>query len=230
MARQTSLRLVNRDAIARSRESRRFVDEILAELAARQFAPSAWTTFIARSLVRSVAQVRERPNAAAEITALHLLAVVRGGRRWALVSWFLCVTHLGLLGDRTTLGWSNRLTLLRALLPSVGPDSPWTALIALATDLVDGHLARRKHESAFGAYADPIADGIFWSWYALRWEPSRWGRWVPITLFGGSVAVIAIAYFARARTIDYPRPMAVRYASGITQIVLALRALRAVAR
>jgi hypothetical protein len=156
------------------------VDDILAELAARRFSPSAWTTFIGRSLVRSIAQVRERPNAAAEVTALHLLAGRTGGRGWASVSWILCITHLGLLGERTTLGWANRLTLLRALLPCVAPDSPGASLIALATDLVDGRLAQWGDRSAFGAYADPLADGIFWSWYALRWEPSPWLRWVPL--------------------------------------------------
>jgi len=206
------------------------VDQILAELAAGRFGPTAWATFIGRSLVRSGAEARMRPAAALEVTALHLLAGAAGSRRWALVSWFLCVTHLGMLGDRSTLGWPNRLTLLRSLLPSLAPASRWTSLFALATDFVDGRLARRGEESAFGAFADPIADGVFWSWYALRWEPNRRLRWAPLTLFAATTAAIAAAYFARGRTIDYPRLMAVRYASGATQVMLALRAVRSVAR
>jgi hypothetical protein len=229
MARQASKWLANRDPIARSREGRHFVDDILAELAAGHFGPTAWTSFIGRSLVRSVAQVRMHPVAATEVTALHLLAGAVVRWRWSFLSWCLCITHLGLLGDRSTLGWPNRLTLLRAQLPSLVPNSRWTPLAALATDFVDGRLARRGRESAFGAFADPIADGIFWSWYALRWERNRWLRWVPLTLFAGSTAVIAVAYFARGRAIDYPRPMAVRYLSGITQILFALRKPRSVA-
>jgi phosphatidylglycerophosphate synthase len=230
MARQTSRWLANRDAIARSQESRQFVNDILAELAAHRFGPSAWASFIGRSLVRSVDQVRIRPAAATEVTAFHLLAGAVGSWRWALTSWFLCISHLGLLGDRPSLGWPNRLTVLRGLLPTLAPGSRWTSLAALATDFVDGRLARRGRESAFGAFADPIADGIFWSWYALRWERNPWLRWVPITLFAGSTAVISVAYFARGRAIDYPRPIAVRYLSGITQILFALRKPRSVAR
>jgi hypothetical protein len=118
------------------------VDQILAELAAGRFGPTAWTTFLGRSLVRSVAQARKRPLAVTEVSVLHLLAGAAGSRRWALVSW--C--------------------------------------------------------------------------------------WAPITLFAATTAAIAAAYFARGRTIDYPRLMAVRYASGATQLMLALRAMRSVAR
>lgn len=229
MAREPSRWLTNRDAIERSAESRRFVDNILGELASRHFAPSAWGGFLFRSIVRSVAQIRIRPAAATEVTVLHLLASA-GNRSWAFGSWVLCITHLGLLGERSTLGWPNRLTLLRALLPSLAPTSRWTSLVALATDFADGRLARGGEESAFGAFADPIADGAFWGWYALRWEPNRWLRWVPTTLFAASIAGISAAYFARGRSFDYPRPMSVRYASAAGQILLALRSLRSVAR
>ncbi len=179
-----------------------------------------------RSLARSADAVRERPIAAAELTAIHLVAAAAGSWRWALTSWSLCITHLGLLGDSPTLGWPNRLTVLRALLPSLAPASRWTSLVALATDFADGRLARAGRESAFGAFADPIADGIFWSWYALRWEQNRWLRWVPMAIFGGSAAGIAVAYFARGRTIDYPRPLAFRYLSAVMKITLAVRTLR----
>jgi CDP-alcohol phosphatidyltransferase-like enzyme len=216
----------SRGIIARSRASRKFVDDLLGQLAASHFVPTAWVSFIGRSLVRSADEVRIRRTAAAELTTLHLVAGAAGSWRWALTSWFLSITHLGLLGDRVTLGWPNRLTLLRALLPSLAPASRWTSLVALATDFADGRLARAGGESAFGAFADPIADGIFWSWYALRWEQNRWLRWVPITLFAGSTAVIALAYFARGRTIDYPRPIGLRYVSALTQVVLAMRTLR----
>jgi phosphatidylglycerophosphate synthase len=121
--------------------------------------------------------------------------------------------------------------VLRGLLPALFPDSRWTSLVALTTDLTDGFLAaRRGEESAFGAFADPIADGAFWSWYALRWERDRRLRWAPLTLFTVAVGAISFAYFVHARTIDYPRPMPVRYASGAAQVALALRILRTSAR
>ncbi|TAN31994.1 CDP-alcohol phosphatidyltransferase family protein [bacterium] len=218
--------LATRKAIVRPDAGRQFVDDVLGELAAHRFGPLAWVRFFGRSLVRSAGQIRIRPAAAIEVTALHLLAGAGGSRRWALASWWLCITHLGLLGERSSLGWPNRLTLLRALLPALRPDSRWTSLVALATDLADGRIARQGSESAFGAFADPIADGAFWCWLALRWESNRWLRWAPITLFAVSAAGISAAYFGRGRAIDYPRPIAVRYASAAAQILLTLRTLR----
>jgi len=230
MARRPRKWIASRGVIARSRDGRQFVDDILGELAARHFAPSAWARFIGRSLARSADEVRIRPTAAAELTAIHLAAAAAGSRRWALTSWFLCITHLGLLGDSPSLGWPNRLTVLRALLPSLAPNARWTSVAALATDFADGGLARARGQSAFGAFADPLADGVFWSWYTMRWERNRWWRWVPMALFGGSATAIAVAYFARGRTIDYPRLLAVRYLSAVMQITLAVRTLRVDAR
>jgi CDP-alcohol phosphatidyltransferase-like enzyme len=230
VARQPSKWIATRGVIARSRESRQFVDDILAELAARHFVPAAWVRFMGHSLARSADEVRIRPAAAAELTAIHLVAGAAGSWRWSLTSWFLCITHLGMLGDSPSLGWPNRLTVLRALLPSLARNARWTSVAALATDFADGRLARAKGESAFGAFADPIADGVFWSWYALRWERNRWLRWVPMGLFGGSAAMIAVAYFARGRSIDYPRLAAVRYMSAAMQVMLAMRTLRWAAR
>ncbi|HKW71207.1 MAG TPA: CDP-alcohol phosphatidyltransferase family protein [Candidatus Dormibacteraeota bacterium] len=212
-----------RPQIARSDESRKFVDDLLGDLSARRFRPGAWVLFFGRSMVRSVDQARARPVAAAELTAYHLLAWRFGGRRWTLVSWLLTITHLGLLGESRTMGWPNRLTVLRGLLPSFARPSPWTAVAALASDFTDGRLARRAGETAFGAFADPIADGVFWSWYALRRERNRWLRWAPLAIFAVSTAAIAGAYFVSGRAIDYPRPIALRYVSAATQIAIALR-------
>lgn len=159
------------------------------------------------------------------MTAIHLLGRAAGRPRWASISWFLCITHLGLLGERSKLGWSNRLTLLRALLPVFMPNCRRSVLVALATDFADGRLARNGEETAFGAFADPIADGVFWSWFALRWEPHRWLRRLPITLFATSLGAFTVAYFATGRAIDYPRPLALRYISGFMQVVFTVRAL-----
>jgi phosphatidylglycerophosphate synthase len=221
--------LASRGAIARSDDSRRFVNDVLGELAANRYGLQAWARFFRRSLARSLDQARMRPAAAFEVTALHALAAASGSWPWPLASWFLSITHLGLLGESDTLGWPNRLSLLRALLPALAPDSRWASVVALATDFADGRLARRGDESAFGAFADPIADGAFWSWFALRWEPNRLLRWAPITLFALSAAGISAAYFSRGRAIDYPRPVAIRYLSAGIQILLTLRAWRSIA-
>ncbi len=213
--------------MARPADSRRFVDDILGELAGRRYGLRAWMDFLGRSLERSFEQVRNRPAAAAEVTGLHALAALVGRRPWALVSWWLCITHLGLLGERQTLGWPNRLTVLRGLLPAMAPDSRWTALAAMAADFADGHLAQEGRESAFGAFADPIADGVFWSWFALRWERNPYFRWAPLALFAATAGSIGTVYFVRGHTIDYPRPNLIRYASAATQILLTIRAWRA---
>lgn len=220
--------LAGRDTIARTPEGRLFVDHILSDLAAGGFRPAAWSSFWARSIARSAAQARLRPFAVAEATVMHLIAGAVGSRRWAAASWLLCVTHLGLLGDSATLGWANRLTLLRGLLPGLAPDSRASALVALGTDFLDGTMARRSRESAFGAFADPIADGIFWSWYALRWEKNRWLRWAPAAVFATTVGAIAGEYFAKSRTIDYPRLSAGRFVSAAAQVALTVRAMRPV--
>ncbi|GAC1670568.1 MAG: hypothetical protein PVS3B2_11900 [Candidatus Dormibacteraceae bacterium] len=213
-----------RAAIARPGDSRVFLDTILGELAADRFSLNAWARLLGRSLERSIEQARIRPAAAAELTALHAVAAAVGGWRWALTSWVLSITHLGLLGERSTLGWPNRLSLLRALLPALAPDARWTSLVAVATDLADGRLARIGGQSAFGAFADPIADGVFWSWFAIRWESNRWLRWSPLVVFAAATTGIAATYFVRGRVIDYPRPTAIRYASAGAQVLLTLRA------
>ena len=120
-------------------------------------------------------------------------------------------------------------SLLRALLPALAPDSRWVSLVALATDFADGRLARSGDEPAFGACADPIADGVFWSGFALRWERNPWLRWAPLALFAAPTGVIVTTYFVRGRVIDYPRPVAIRYLSAGIQIRLTLRAWRSIA-
>ena len=44
------------------------------------------------------------------------------------------------------------------------------------------------------------------------------------------ICAFAAAYFARGRTVDYPRPMAVRYVSSALQILFTVRSLRRATR
>jgi phosphatidylglycerophosphate synthase len=142
------------------------------------------------------------------------------------VSWSLAITHLGLLGERTSLGWANRLTLTRGLLPATtSTPAPWLAALALATDCGDGYLARAAQPTAFGFYADALADASFWAWFALQHEPSRTVRAAAVTAWGLPIAVVTTAYVAGGRSIDYPRPVLLRNASVALQLLVTARAL-----
>jgi phosphatidylglycerophosphate synthase len=213
-----------RSPILRSEDSRAFVDQVLGELADGRWRPGAWGRFLARSLERSWQQAQARPAAAAELTAIHLVAAAARPGPWLPATWFLAITHLGLLGEQTSLGWPNRLSLFRAMLPGLFPPSRLTALVAIATDIADGRLARRAGPTAFGSYADPMADMAFWTWFAVWREPSPWLRRLPIALWWLPAAAITVTYFAGAKSVDYPRPHALRHASGFIQALLTLRA------
>ncbi len=163
-----------------------------------------------------------------ELTLLHL-ALMRGRPKpWPLVVWLLAVTHLGLLGDRRGALLANHLSLLRANLPSLSVSAaPWTAGVALLTDVLDGRAARaRKEETAFGAYADPLADLVFWNWYVFRNESNPWIRAAAVIAWPLPAAMITAAYFVRGRTLDYPRPASTRLLSGAFQCWIAGRGLQ----
>ncbi len=133
-------------------------------------------------------------------------------------------THLGLLEHRRSLGWANALTLTRANLPAL-TDSLWLPVLAVATDIVDGRLARRLGtESAFGASADALIDTALWTWYAFTHEPSRTVRVATLLAWAAPVLAVTTASFRRGAMVDAPRPHLLRPAATM-QVVLAGRAL-----
>ncbi|MEO6796839.1 MAG: CDP-alcohol phosphatidyltransferase family protein [Candidatus Dormibacter sp.] len=217
----------SRSPIVRPPGSREFVDDVLAELAADHWSPSSWLRFLWRCAVRSAQQAAAHRRAFLELTLLHF-AMMRGRPRpWPLASWLLAVTHLGLLGDaRRGALVANHLSLLRGNLPSLSPSAaPWTAGVALVTDWLDGRLARaRKEETAFGAYADPLADLVFWSWYVFRNECNPWIRAATVLAWPLPAAVITAAYFALGQSLDYPRPAMTRLLSAAFQCWIGTRA------
>jgi hypothetical protein len=158
-------------------DSRAFTDTALAELRAAKWAPVGWARFAGRITARSAQQVADHPRAAVEATALHaaFLAGSRGlGRVWILSSWVMAITHLGLLGPRSSMGWPNAVSLARANLPVTGQRlGRWLGLVALASDKLDGTLARRTSPTMFGFYADSLADAAFWTWFGARNDPNR---------------------------------------------------------
>lgn len=216
-----------RPPIVRSDSTRAFVDSALSDLATNGYSPFAWLRFTWRSCRRSLEMVRRQPRAALEVHLLHLALLTGGSPRWVLTSWLLAWSHLGLLAEEPQpLGLANILTLLRANLPALARGrGAWLALPALLTDVTDGWIARgRARESAFGAYADALADLAFWTWYARRHEPSRLLRSVALSLWLGPAAILTIGYFGAARALDVPRPQVVRLTSAGFQVLLATRA------
>jgi CDP-alcohol phosphatidyltransferase len=69
---------------------------------------------------------------------------------------------------------------------------PRVGVLALATDVADGRLARcLAAETMFGGYADALADARFWTWFAVRYEPNRWLRAAAILAWAMPVAAVA---------------------------------------
>src|SRR6516225_5127107 len=157
-------------------ESRAFTDAALAALRAEGWSRGGWAHFADQVARRSAQQVAAHPRAAAELTALHVGFALAGrgrGRRWVVISWLMAVTHLGLLGQRRSIGWANVLSLARASLVVTGePLGRWVGVAALLSDKLDGTVARRTRPTMFGFYADSLADAAFWTWLGIRREPS----------------------------------------------------------
>jgi phosphatidylglycerophosphate synthase len=98
--------------------------------------------------------------------------------------------------------------------------------MALLTDWTDGWLARRGNETDFGAYADPLADIVFWVWYVRHHEPSRALRLLCMAVWVGPAIALTAAYFIRGRALDVPRPVSGRNFSVGLQLLVTTRALR----
>ena len=208
--------------------SRAATDALLAGLRDGGWGPRAWLRFAAGCAARSAGELRRHPRAAAQLTALHLgyaLAARPGRRAWPAASWALTVTHLGMLEGSDRLGPANLVTLTRAQLPALrGGRGRWLAPAALASDRLDGALARRYGITPFGRYADSLADAAFWTWVAVRREPDARVRAAALAAWAAPVAAVSAASFARGRMIDPPRPVLLRPAAAL-QAVLAARAL-----
>lgn len=206
--------------------SRAATDQLLAELRDGRWRPVAWTRFLAGATRRSVRQVRLRPRALAEITALHVgfAALARRGRVWTVVSWAMAAAHLGMLEGHRSIGWANVITLTRANLPVLAGEW-WLPALALGSDLADGRLARELGTvSPFGASADALADAAFWTWYALRHEPSRAVRTVALLAWLAPVFAVTSISVGRGQMIDSPRPALLRPVATL-QATLAIRAV-----
>jgi hypothetical protein len=210
-------------------ESRAFTDKALAALRADRWSPVGWARFAGRVARRSAQQVAAHPRAAAELTALHAgfaLASRGRGHRWVAISWLMAVTHLGLLGERRSVGWANVVSLARASLAVTGePLGRWVGVAALVSDKLDGTLARRTRPTMFGFYADSLADAVFWTWLGTRREPSRSVRVASLAAWAAPVVAVTAASLGQGEMVESPRPVLLRPAAAM-QVVLAVRTLR----
>jgi len=204
--------------------SREFVGGALRDLKDGGYRPLEWGRFLLRCVRRSMEQAAAHPRAAIEVLVLHAgLAASGGARLRVAASCLLAITHLGLLGEpNRSLGLANALSLVRATLPP----RRWAASVAIATDIADGLLTRRRGSTAFGSYADPLADLTFWSSVAFQTRAGNMSRAAVIGLWLGPAIAITYAYFAYGRTIDYPRPLIVRRVSAVVQAMLVLHLVR----
>ncbi len=207
----------------RPADSRLFTEALLRDLKRGGYRPAAWADLISTSGRRSIEQIAERPPAAAQTLAIWAgLALLGGARLRSSAACLLALTHLGLLGDRRSLGLANAMTLIRAGLPA----RAWAAPLALVLDAADGPVARGRGPTAFGSFADPLADVAFWSAVALRTESGSAARAVTALLWTAPAAAIAVAYFAKGQAIDYPRWLLHRRLSGVAQVLLTVALLR----
>lgn len=220
--------LGTRPPVERTAATAAFTADVLGGLASGRYTVAAWGRFWGRSWTRSVETARARPRAAAETHLLHAMLLAATADPRIAISWVLTWTHLGLLPEGRGLGLPNVLSLLRASLPLLAPRRPHlAALAAVASDFADGIIARRaRRETAFGAYADSLADAVFWGWLAWRFEPDRRFRWAAIILWLLPPAAMAMLTFARGRLLILPRLRAVRLASAVLQTALTIRVLR----
>lgn len=158
--------------------------ELLDRLRAERFSGAAWRRFFGDGFRRSRVIRARRPGLVAQSRrwgAIGLVAALPFGARataswaiwWAMVDW-----HLGMVetpgggdpppGDRDRdrdrdLAAADAVTLARLWAAPVvrRHPEPWLVAAGLATDLIDGALARRAGPTRLGRDFDSTADTVF---------------------------------------------------------------------
>jgi len=216
-------------------DSRAATEALLGGLRAGGFRPRALGRFLYDATRRSILEAAKRPIALAEATAVH--AAIRAlahprGRVWIVSSWIMTVTHLGMLEQRRTMGAPNLLTVARAALPAaehrLGAAVP---VLALASDFVDGKLARRTGTvTRFGTQGDYLADAALWTWFTLRYEKSRAWQVATFAAWAIPVGALTVASFARGGMVDLPRSRWIRPAAVMEVLIGARVIVRMISR
>jgi len=209
--------------------SRDASNSLLAVLSDGKWRPNAWARFIALAALRSVHQARINPRPLLESTVIHVVMGALSNRRglvWIAVSWIMAVTHLGMLGDRRSIGIPNALTLIRGNLPALeGRLGRSLPVISLATDFADGRIARATGAvTPFGTQADFLADTAFWTWFIVRHDPSRTVKGLTLAAWAAPVVAIAAASITKGRMLDVPRSALLRPAAAM-EVFIGIRAI-----
>lgn len=213
-------------------DSRAATNALLGTARESHWSPRAVARFLGHAADRSVRQAARHPRALAEITTLHclFLALTRTRRdgTWVAVSWTLAALHLGLLERRDHLAPADVLTLIRGNLPATAVGaSRFSGVLAIASDVADGRLARRQATtSPFGDYSDTFADAAFWTWLTLRHEPNRTVRAAAITAWAAPVVTVTAIAVGRGTMPERPRPELLRPAAAMQGIVALRHLLR----
>jgi hypothetical protein len=159
---------------------------LLDRLRAERFTGPAWRRFFGDGFERARAVRARRPALVAQSRrwgAAGLVAAVPFGPRpavswalwWAMIDW-----HLGMLetraGQERPLAAADALTLARLWAAPVvrRHPEPWLVAAGMATDLLDGALARRAGPTRLGRDFDSTADTVFLN-AALRGASERHG-------------------------------------------------------
>jgi phosphatidylglycerophosphate synthase len=167
-------------------DGERWSRELLDALRERRFGARAWCDFVGDALRRSRTVRARRPDVVRQSRrwgALGLAAALPFGARpvawwalwWALIDW-----HLGMLetagGQARPLRPHDALTLARLWAAPVARrhPEPWLVAAAVASDAVDGLLARRAGPTRLGRDLDSTADTLFLD-QALRGAVERRG-------------------------------------------------------
>ncbi|GAC1325604.1 MAG: hypothetical protein NVSMB25_24210 [Thermoleophilaceae bacterium] len=154
-------------------DGERWAQELLDELRGEHFHPGAFAQLIVASLRRARVVRGRRPQLVRQSRhwgAFGLVAALPLGARvslswlgwWAMIDW-----HLGMLetadGRPRPLGAADAMTLARLWLSPVVRRHPALPLACagIATDLLDGALARRAGPTRLGRDLDSTADTLF---------------------------------------------------------------------
>jgi phosphatidylglycerophosphate synthase len=167
-------------------EGEQWSRDLLDRLRAERFTPGAWRRFFGDGFQRARRTRARRPQLVAQSRTwglAGLAAALPFGPRvaaswalwWAMVDW-----HLGMLetveGRERQLAPADALTLARLWAAPIvrRHPEPWLVGAGMATDLLDGVLARRAGPTRLGRDFDSTADTVFLD-AALRGATERHG-------------------------------------------------------
>ena len=229
-------------------EGERWVRDALVDLRAAGYAPGAVGSFLAASQRRANETRADRPGLARQArawTALGALAWILpalAGRGWrgGLCWWGFCALmldwHLGMVeserGEPRALGPADALTLARAWLVPLAADraGPLVCAVGLASDALDGPLARRAVPTRAGRDLEGAVDAAFAA-AALRGAVRGGGLGRPAAALEAGrlacgVAFSCASWFGAARPPDPALARAARATTPIRALGLMAASLR----